>query len=380
MFWLTSIIVCALRISVVQAANETLHYGWQSEGDGRGTWSIIQSCLATIFICTWSGLHLKVPNYYNRGMLYLLLRKCCWMLVAAIAPDLILFFAADNFFKARDLSKFLAENGARAWTLTHTQFAFAGGFWNRNRTTTPTRCSPKQLGKLIEDGLVKPPISEEELASKGNSDSLVKLLAVLQSIWFVVQAIIRATQHWEITALEVMTCAFVFCSVFIYSFSWHLPQNVEIPVFVEPPTTQTRPKLSGVNWVSSFFSRGKKSRSGLKNQYTPAWAAETAPAILFGLSACGFGAIHCLAWNSQFPSAQEKLAWRVCAAASTALPALWGLGAMCGVSFLFVILITGPYVVARIAIIVLAFTSLRAVPPNAFNTIDWLKYLPHLSL
>ena len=30
-----------------------------------------------------------------------------------------------------------------------------------------------------------------------------------------------------------MTVAFVFCSVFIYGFSWNQPQNVEYPVFIE---------------------------------------------------------------------------------------------------------------------------------------------------
>ena len=37
------------------------------------------------------------------------------------------------------------------------------------------------------------------------------------------------------------------------------------------------------------------------------------------------------------------------------------------------------YIVGRIAIIVLAFMSLRALPADAFQTVDWNNYFPHFA-
>lgn len=113
----------------VQARDETLIHGWIPEPPSRGTWSIFWSCLAIIFICTWSTLHLDIPK--RHGVWYLLFRRLGWMIITAMAPEFILFDAADTFFAARDLSKYLFGRGNRDWTLTHTQFALAGGFWTR---------------------------------------------------------------------------------------------------------------------------------------------------------------------------------------------------------------------------------------------------------
>ena len=93
-------IIVASFIRYVQAEDKTLPHGWQPEPNGRGTWSILWGCRAPIIICTWSTLHLDVPNYH--GALYLFLRRVVWMAVAATAPELVLLLFAENFFKARD--------------------------------------------------------------------------------------------------------------------------------------------------------------------------------------------------------------------------------------------------------------------------------------
>lgn len=85
--------------------------------------------------------------------------------------------------------------------------------------------------------MVNPPISEEELKGLGKSDGFVKLIALTQIIWSVVQALFRAIHHYHTTAIEVMTVAFVFCSIFTYGFCWQVPQNVEYPVFIEIQNT-----------------------------------------------------------------------------------------------------------------------------------------------
>lgn len=115
-----------------------------------------------------------------------------------------------------------------------------------------------------------------------------------------------------------------------------------------------------------------------------------------------FGAIHCIAWSFHFPTVQEQLIWRLSAASVSAGPVLvfplaWlfnifgrrfgkmtsfqtnpGIvGPLFVIFSLFVALVV-IYVAARIALLVLPFTALRALPPAAFVDIRWTSFLPHL--
>lgn len=60
---ITGLLFIAAWTSLAQARNETIVHGWQPEPSGRGTWSIVWSCLTTILLCTWSALHLPVPDW-----------------------------------------------------------------------------------------------------------------------------------------------------------------------------------------------------------------------------------------------------------------------------------------------------------------------------
>lgn len=422
MFSPTLLISVALYFHTVQARNDILIHGWAPEPSGRGTWSILWGCLATIFICTWSALHLDVPKKHGRW--YLFFRKLGWMFIAVMAPEAIVALAAKNFFNARDLSNHLHSQGHQTWTLVHTQFAYANGF----RTRTPlgeeseSKCEPEQLRNLIErrdiDG---PPISEDELKSRGKSDWVIKLIAVAQIIWFVVQTLIRAIHHYHTTPLEIMTVAFVFCSVFIYGFSLNRPQDVEYPVLLEVSdaallrsgtastadtetltTDEAKPdRRSDISVSTEEGDEASSTRSRARSvtlrlnlsSFVPGWAASTVPDILLQIFACSFGALHCLAWNSQFPTLKEQLAWRICSATTTGVPAFVLL--LTYVSKLYNIYLSGIltrslirlllplwfplYVIGRITIVVLAFTSLRALPADAFRTIDWNSYIPHFA-
>ena len=407
---LTDLLSVAFWIHNVQARNDTLIHGWTQEPSGRGTWSILWGCLATIFICTWSALHLNVPKRHGRW--YLFFRKLRWMLIATTAPEYVVFNAASDFFDARALLKHLHSRGHRKWTLVLTQFAYAKGFRTRTPLGDELECTVDRLLALIENrDIDDPPISEDELKSRGKSDWVIKLIAMIQIIWFVVQTLVRAIQHYHITPLEIMTVAFVFCSVFTYSFCLNQPQDVEYPVILEvsdaalardgtpstadtktPGTDETKPKQESNRSIhteeggetSNALAHVDEARAATASHYVPGWAAETVPVILLGIFACGFGALHCLARNSQFPTFKEQLAWRICSATTTAVPVFvapsiylspfdnivlesWGL--------LMLII----YVIGRITIIVLAFMSLRALPADAFQTVDWNSYIPHFA-
>lgn len=306
-------IVIAVWVSIVQAKNETLIHGWRPEPQGRGTWSILWSCLATIFICTWSALHLDVPKRHGRW--YLLFRKIRFMLLAAVAPEYILAGSAEHLFEARDALKRISKEANHEWTLTHMQFAVAGGFYYRTPKGDKSLCDKARLENYIKMKCINgPPITEEELQARAKSDLVVKLIALLQIIWFALQTLLRSIQHYQITALEIMTVAFVFCTVFTYGLYWHQPQDIEYPVILEirnvtPARDGTAPDQSRDQSSHAEENAGTPARQPRRVQTDSLDTyMENVPMILLGFFACGFGALHCLAWNSPFPTSKERLA------------------------------------------------------------------------
>lgn len=380
----------------------TLH-GWVPEPDGRGTWSILWSCLVTIFICIWSALHLNVPKPRHSSS-SLIVRKVMWSLAAATVPEYILWTSANDYFRARKTLRYLTlKQKQQDWTMTHILFAFAGGFWVRTPNGEESKCHPKQLRALIINDIIKgPPILQDELKSRAKADWTVKLIAIFQILWFLVQILARATQHYHITSLEILTVAFVFCSIFIYAFSFGKPQDVEFPVFIEIPEALhdiIEPNLAQDSNESGTMLHNVASTSpehaNEEEDFNPDSELHLRVLVLLG---CVFGAIHCLAWNSPFPTSQERLAWRICSAATVAIPGLvylaltgWvpiiicisifcDVGVFVTSNFIQVHVIVGlAYILGRITLFILAFIGLRALPANTFRTIDWTKYFPHFA-
>jgi hypothetical protein len=71
---------------------------------------------------------------------------------------------------------------------------------------------------------------EAEIKDKGKADIIAKILAILQTSWFVAQCIARGVGKLPLTELEVVTLAYATMNVFIYYFRWDKPKNVGCPV------------------------------------------------------------------------------------------------------------------------------------------------------
>jgi hypothetical protein len=88
--------------------NETTHttVGWVSDGDNkRSTIDLLYNCLFTIFLCTWSAMHLNVPGE-KESQLRTFRRKCEWMLVGVLAPELVALLA---IFELQDAWKLVTQ-------------------------------------------------------------------------------------------------------------------------------------------------------------------------------------------------------------------------------------------------------------------------------
>ena len=219
-------------VQTTQGFNGTITTpGWRSEPDGRGTWSILWTCLVTIFLCTWSSLHLSVKDQHDWW--YLFFRQVRWMLLVALIPEILVYKSARNFFEARAAVKCVKEHDCLGWTQTHCQFAANNGF----RICRRGRVEDFGISRICyfakKGRLNPPPISKDELNSRSKTDWIAKLITILQAGWFVIQVIFRAAEHLDITSLEFLTASFVLCTIMTYGFCFLVPQNVGYPVIIQ---------------------------------------------------------------------------------------------------------------------------------------------------
>lgn len=78
--------------------------------------------------------------------------------------------------------------------MTHSFYARMGGLVLECPDYLPVQIFWRELLDLVRDGSIKmPTLTEDEINDRSNEDSAVKLLTVLQSGWFVIQCIVRAS-------------------------------------------------------------------------------------------------------------------------------------------------------------------------------------------
>ena len=82
--------------------------GWVSDPNGRGTFSLLISCLATMLLCVWSALHLNIPEAgQNQAKFWL--RNIKWMLLGLVGPELVVFSAWRQFNSAKTLQGIIQQ-------------------------------------------------------------------------------------------------------------------------------------------------------------------------------------------------------------------------------------------------------------------------------
>lgn len=262
---------------------------------------------------------------------------------------------------------------------------------------------------ITNHGLIPP--AEAELQAWSRGDWLSKSIAVAQTLWFIVQCSARRQQHLAITQLEVMTLAYTVMTVAMYVVWWQKPQNVGCPVRIpgegkdmeQPEVKDCWEHVRGALGLALFGlgADGRRSRTKVPTFYSGNEddGDVFAPALFSALFvAIIFGGIHCVAWSYPFPSTAEQLMWRICSIGITTLPLLFFVGGGVGLlseldciegtfmddvlmAFMALTMFLFPiaYVIGRGVLLTLCFTSLKSLPPDAYQVIQWTRYIPHIS-
>jgi len=70
--------------------------------DDRTVWSIVWSCLATLFACSWAAMHPNVPRATDSEAL-ILGRRLATMGYMLLAPEVVIAWAAMQHFSAKEI-------------------------------------------------------------------------------------------------------------------------------------------------------------------------------------------------------------------------------------------------------------------------------------
>ncbi|KAH7304179.1 hypothetical protein B0I35DRAFT_445643 [Stachybotrys elegans] len=214
---------------------------WQSEPDGRGTFSLISSCIITLVFCVWSALHLNVPPP-NTSSKRRALEKTYWVIYGIFAPELVVATAASQYIAARWLLREIekdneykkqktAESESEIWAMTQCFNAVMGGL---TVTIPQGRFTLSAEGaRLLSFIDALPTVTASQIQDKSKADGLAKSVVCIQAAWMMAQVITRLISGLPVSLLEINTCGHVICALFLYLLWWNKPLDLQDPLILE---------------------------------------------------------------------------------------------------------------------------------------------------
>ncbi|KAJ9651069.1 hypothetical protein H2198_009648 [Neophaeococcomyces mojaviensis] len=307
--------------------------GWVDQPKTRGTFDVILSCLLTVFLCCWTVVHPAVARPGSSKWRRILDKTVC-LLVAAIAPEVVVYLAVCELANAKYTNVQMSSEPriGHVWTTTHSFTAHMGGFglttvMNDVRETKNGWINARIILSLIQSGRISPSRlpTRAEIEDKSKADVMVKALAFVQALWVLVQCIARAAQHLPITTIELSTVAYIPCAVVISCCWWNKPMDIEKPFLLELLASDVQQPPTNSSCNNDYAREGSTLFSSIAtydyHTYPLARASADAVSSVFApagrenfMTACFcllFGGLHCLAWNLHFPTPIERFLWRV---------------------------------------------------------------------
>lgn len=172
-----------------------------------------------------------------------------------------------------------------------------------------------------------PYITTAELNDRNKSDSFVRLIAIVQILWMIIQIIVRAARHLAIFQLEIAVAGLAVCAMTIYGLNWEQPKGVQTPYTllayrgnIPKAVLESvgNERLTTDNFLGSFisiltwdqFSTKWAPGSPVPNHFSLVESSSRSTRLSkeAGILVGGmiFGAIHISAWNFVFPTLLEK--------------------------------------------------------------------------
>lgn len=287
--------------------------------------------------------------------------------------------------------------------MAHAFYVIMGGYNACNKSGPLYPMTPEEVISLVEAGKLTPP-TDDELSNQSKGDFLSKGIAMLQTLWFVVQCITRLIEHLPLTNLEVMTLAYTFMTMAMYVAWWNKPLNISCATRVAgiPMKGDSHNhEYDGifcrifkyivgdpdclVNDLHSFcrvptFWAGKPDNGEIANAD-----------IIALLLAIVFGAVHCIAWSYASSHYLELCLWRISAIAIIVIPAAILAGILlltkvesqffeiyCDLLMIYCCIGAPIYIATRMVLLLLSCTTLNSLSYPVYQTVQWTNFIPHI--
>ncbi|KAF7531266.1 hypothetical protein G7054_g9032 [Neopestalotiopsis clavispora] len=424
---------------------DLVYQGFHPDPNGRGTLGILFPCLGVLVLNAWALFHVNIPGptaKLNRPRSWLHRIKIWFMTI--IVPDGIATVAYSQWRNARRASRKIQETHDW-WTPTHGFYAEMGGYRIRDVSKNQEYAfRSAEIAHLISRRhLTITKVAIEELDDRSNADAVVKALACIQSLWFLITTTARLEQGLYLTTLEIGTIPFIFITWWIYIFWWKKPLNIQQHTLVEVQDlskarlarlarrvcdmSKARDKwwrpspwqLHEHNWdfywfegeavcgmlkakgylddVADHLKDFAKDRMAIarihdwygpnvKEMHPSQWTLEED--LVFYSLGVAINLMLLIPWNGGFPTQIEGELWKAAvltmiATATLWWPLAWLTSKVCKDATtlakhrLYYALI-GIYMSARFYVLVEPFVGLRSLPPSAYKTVSWSRYIPHL--
>jgi len=98
----------AAPITNLTALRTNVAPSWVSGPSGRGTWSLLYSCLFTLLLCVYTAIHLNIP-LPDESIFKFWLRKTKWVAIAILAPEIIVYISIEQWL-LQSVAISLSEN------------------------------------------------------------------------------------------------------------------------------------------------------------------------------------------------------------------------------------------------------------------------------
>lgn len=362
-------------------------------------------------------LHLNIP-YPNEPWWRTIARKIKFLGLAIIVPEHIAYMAGGQWAAARRSITAMRAIGNDGWTITHAFHAEMGGFVLEDLYFPPFPVTTSQICYLVRNQYMEmPDITKEEVQDKSKADEAVKVFAIFQTGWVLLEIIARVAQDLPISLLELETCAIVGCSLFTFYFWFNKPMDISHPTKLHANTSIAKILIRAGDEAKKPYSRtpldfvecfdtlsgyfGPKERPIPRISEDRDVLADTVwMHILFDMPFLPIIIIQFLGWNFSFPTKAEQLLWRWgCIAYTVTLVPYRSIETVAQlfekepktfmermnsykrkwphqITFWIPVSIAAA---ARMCVLIEIVVSMRALPQGCFYNVKRAQYLPHVS-
>ena len=152
-------------------------------------------------------------------------------------------------------------NTERGWTPSHGQFLAMGGFMLYKDGRPFQVLSPELFTELLDVSCIEFPfVPAEELRERSMAHPLFASITLLQTVWFIVQCILRRVQGLTTTQIEMVTLSLIVMNGLLLLFWWHKPLGPHSFVRIDlirplPPPIPDLPYVDAQGAIKFDFSR-----------------------------------------------------------------------------------------------------------------------------